>query len=188
MAQIPRGRSPCLCGMLLSIALGPLVVRMVAHPLRKGGGLLGDTDLGGLIAVTGLSAASRARTHMALEYLPFILYALRALYRGGRDSVEGQLHVHRCQTTAILALGAAIASIIGTRGLDDPIGRSFAPIARAASIPMSSSFSFFSFRTSRCFDAARDPPLFLGFLKGSIFSGPCAPCGQRLSLRLLSCC
>jgi len=159
----------------------------VAHPLRKGGGLLGDPDPWCLIAVTGLSAATAGLVHsMALEYLPFILM-LFALYtaREGfplKDScmVTAGQHGHprawRSDREHHRTTGASMILI--------------RPLIRANSARGFNTHVvvFFIFLVSNIGGALTPLAIrrsSLASSKGSISSGPCAPCGQR---SLYGCC
>ena len=85
-ANLPWPLALPFAGMLLSIALGPLVVREWWHiHYEKAAAFWAILTLGGLIAITGLSAATAGLVHsMATRISTLHSYALRALYRGGR--------------------------------------------------------------------------------------------------------
>jgi Na+/H+ antiporter NhaD/arsenite permease-like protein len=160
-------------GMLLSIALGPLVVREWWHiHYEKAAAFWALLAIGGLIATTGVAPAVAGVVHsMATEYLPFILMLFALYTAAGGISVEGQLHGSPLVNTAILALGAAIASIIGTTGASMILIR---PLIRANSARGFNTHVvvFFIFLVSNIGGALTplgDPPLFLGFLQGVDF-------------------
>jgi Na+/H+ antiporter NhaD/arsenite permease-like protein len=111
------------------------------------------------------------------EYTAFIAL-LAALYviTGGLH-VSGSLSGTPLLNTALLALGAALASVIGTTGasvlLVRPLLRANEARERKAHVVV-----FFIFTVSNCgglLTPLGDPPLFLGFLKG-------VPFGWTLSL------
>ena len=93
-ARLPWPLALPFAGMLLSIALGPLVVKEWWHiHYEKAAGFWAILTLGGLIAVEGLPAAAAGFVHsMALEYLPFILMLFAFYTAAGGITVEGKLN------------------------------------------------------------------------------------------------
>ena len=103
---------------------------------------------------------------MALEYLPFALYTA-----AGGISVEGRLHGSPHVNTSILALGAAIANVIGTVGTSMILIR---PLIRANSARRFNAHVvvFFIFLVSNIggiLTPLGNAPLFLGYLQGIDF-------------------
>ena len=108
---------------------------------------------------------------MLAEYIPFILL-LTALYTvAGGIFVRGNLHGSPLLNTGILALGAVLASVMGTTGASMLMIR---PLIRANDNRKHSAHIvvFFIFIVSNAGGSLTplgDPPLFLGFLKGVDF-------------------
>jgi len=102
------------------------------------------------------------------EYVSFIVL-LAALYViSGGVYVRGSLNGTPLANTALLSLGAAIASIVGTTGASVLLIR---PLLRANKTRVAKAHIvvFFIFVVSNCgglLTPLGDPPLFLGFLKG----------------------
>jgi Na+/H+ antiporter NhaD/arsenite permease-like protein/Tfp pilus assembly protein PilF len=173
-ANLPWPLALPFAGMLLSIALGPIVVRQWWHiHYEKAAAFWAILTLGGLAAVTGPSAAAAGFVHsMMHEYLPFILMLFALYTAAGGISVEGKLSGSPLVNTAILAIGSTAASIIGTTGASMILIR---PLIRANS---SRKFNaphvvvFFIFLVSNIggvLTPLGDPPLFLGYLEGVDF-------------------
>ncbi|MGH6796369.1 MAG: sodium:proton antiporter, partial [Methylocella sp.] len=160
-------------GILLSIALGPVAVKEWWHiHYAKAAGFWAILALLGLIAVEGLPAAAAGFVHsMVLEYLPFILVLFALYTTAGGISVESELSGSPLVNTTTLALGAVIASIIGTTGasmiLIQPLVR--ANSARSFNAHVVIFFIFLVSNIGGVLTPLGDPPLFLGFLKGIDF-------------------
>jgi hypothetical protein len=108
---------------------------------------------------------------MALEYLPFILMLFALYTAAGGISVEGRLHGSPHVNTSILALGAAIANVIGTVGTSMILIR---PLIRANSARRFNAHVvvFFIFLVSNIggiLTPLGNAPLFLGYLQGIDF-------------------
>jgi Na+/H+ antiporter NhaD/arsenite permease-like protein len=159
--------------LLLSIALGPLVAPRLWH--RRYGMIAGGLALLAVAALAvafGLSVALAAFAHAMLgEYLSFIAL-LAALYTvSGGILVAGDLRGTPAVNTAFLALGTAIASIVGTTGaamiLISPLLRANERRRHKAHIVV-----FFIILVGNIGGALTplgDPPLFVGFLRGVDF-------------------
>jgi Na+/H+ antiporter NhaD/arsenite permease-like protein len=109
--------------------------------------------------------------HAALEYLSFIALLGSLFVISGGIYLKGSLSGTPLLNTAILAIGALLANVVGTTGasvlLIRPLLRANAPRERKAHIVV-----FFIFVVSNCgglLTPLGDPPLFLGFLKGVPF-------------------
>jgi len=107
----------------------------------------------------------------AEEYAAFIVLLASLYVITGVIHVRGSLSGTPLLNTAILALGSALASVIGTTGasvlLIRPLLRANAPRRRVVHVVI-----FFIFGVSNCgglLTPLGDPPLFLGFLKGVPF-------------------
>src|SRR5450631_989516 len=172
-ATLPWPLALPFAGMLLSIAFGPLVVKEWWHiHYEKAAAFWAVLAVGGLIASAGAAPASAGLVHsMVAEYLPFILMLFALYTAAGGISVEGPLAGSPSVNTAILALGAAIASIIGTTGasmiLIRPLIR--ATSARGYTTPVAVFFIFLVSNIGGALTPLGDPPLFLGFLHGVDF-------------------
>ena len=105
-------------GMLLSIALWPLIAPHVWH--MHYGKITAVWALAFLLPFAGrfgLATAGAGVVHALLaEYLPFIIL-LTALYTvAGGIVIRGNLHGSPRTNTTLLAIGTALASVMGTTG------------------------------------------------------------------------
>lgn len=172
-ANLPWPLALPFAGMLLSIALGPLVVKEWWHiHYEKAAACWAILAVGGLVASIGITATAAGVLHsMALEYLPFILMLFALYTAAGGLSVEGRLHGSPHVNTSILALGAAIANVIGTVGTSMILIR---PLIRANSARRFNAHVvvFFIFLVSNIggiLTPLGNAPLFLGYLQGIDF-------------------
>lgn len=160
-------------GMLLSIALLPLLVPRFWHHH------FGKVAAGWALAfgvpyalMTGLGQTSSVLVHMLLgEYIPFIVLLTALFTVSGGIHVQGNLHGSPALNTGILALGAAMASLMGTTGASMLLIR---PLLRANDNRKHTVhvYVFFIFLVSNIGGSLTplgDPPLFLGFLQGVSF-------------------
>ncbi|MCX8565735.1 MAG: transporter, UIT6 family (TC 9.B.53) [Glomeribacter sp. 1016415] len=157
-------------GMLLSIALLPLLTAAFWH--KHFGKVSGFWALAFILpyaALFGIGEVSQIVVHaFVAEYMPFIIL-LAALYTvAGGICVRGNLHGSPRVNTALLALGAALASVMGTTGaamlLIRPLLRANDNRRHVAHVVI-----FFIFLVANIGGALTplgDPPLFLGFLNG----------------------
>ncbi|MET0430289.1 MAG: sodium:proton antiporter [Microvirga sp.] len=160
-------------GMLLSIALGPLLApRAFEHHQGKIAAFWAALVLGPMALVAGPGTAAQAFTHtLLLEYVPFIVLLLALFTVAGGIMVRGNLHGGPGVNTALLAIGAGLASLIGTTGASMVMIR---PVLRANDHRRRNAHVvvFFIFLVSNIGGSLTplgDPPLFLGFLHGVDF-------------------
>ena len=160
-------------GMLLSIALLPLLVPHFWH--QHFGKVAAGWSLALLLpfaAAFGAGAAGQALVHTLLaEYIPFIVLLTALFTVSGGIYVRGNLHGSPALNTGLLALGAVLASLMGTTGASMLLIR---PLIRANDNRKHTVhvFVFFIFIVSNAGGSLTplgDPPLFLGFLKGVSF-------------------
>jgi Na+/H+ antiporter NhaD/arsenite permease-like protein len=160
-------------GMLLSIALGPIVVKEWWHiHYEKAAAFWAGLTLIGLSVSAGPYAAAKDFVHcMALEYLPFILMLFAFYTAAGGISVEGKLKGTPLANTGVLAVGTLVAGIIGTTAasmiLIRPLLR--ANVARARNAHVVVFFIFLVSNIGGVLTPLGDPPLFLGYLHGVDF-------------------
>lgn len=159
--------------LLLCIAVLPLAVpHWWEHNRNKG---LVVAALSAPLAIYLVSAWGEGGVHQLLEkgmeYGSFLLLLGSLFAISGGIYVQGSLSGTPLLNTAIIALGAILASVVGTTGasmvLIRPLLRANAPRVRRAHIVV-----FFIFVVSNCgglLTPLGDPPLFLGFLKGVPF-------------------
>ncbi len=160
-------------GILLSIATGPLFYpHLWEHHYGKFAAFWSACIIVPLVITAGWSGASHALVHtILLEYVPFILL-LFALYTiAGGIYLEGNLRGTPAANTLLLALGAFLASFVGTTGASMIMIR---PLLRANDdrVFRVHTVVFFIFLVSNIGGALTplgDPPLFVGFLKGVDF-------------------
>jgi len=160
-------------GILLSIAVWPLVAPHFWH--RHFGKISAAWALAFLLpfaVVFGPAAAGVNLVHaMVAEYIPFIILLTALFTVSGGIYIRGNLHGSPGLNTAILAIGAVLASFMGTTGASMLLIR---PLIRANDNRkhVAHVVIFFIFIVSNAGGSLTplgDPPLFLGFLKGVDF-------------------
>jgi Na+/H+ antiporter NhaD/arsenite permease-like protein len=160
-------------GVLLSIALLPLLAPAFWHHHY------GKVALGWALAflvpfalLHGAGTAGQALVHTLLaEYLPFIILLVALFTVSGGIYVRGNLHGSPALNTGLMAIGAVMASVMGTTGASMLLIR---PLIRANDNRrhVAHVVVFFIFIVSNIGGSLTplgDPPLFLGFLKGVEF-------------------
>jgi hypothetical protein len=108
---------------------------------------------------------------IVIEYIPFIVLLFSLYVISGGISLKGDLPAHPSTNTAFLAVGAGIASFIGTTGASMLLIR---PLLQTNSERkhVIHTVIFFIFLVSNiggCLLPIGDPPLFLGYLFGVPF-------------------
>ncbi len=174
-------------GLLLSIAILPLLWPRFWHRHygKVAAGWAGLLLLP-LAALLGPAGVAAQLLHIALqEYLPFIALLLALYTTGGGVLVTGSLVGTPATNTALLALGTALASVMGTTGASMLLIR---PMLRANALRTHKThiFVFFILLVSNIGGALTpvgDPPLYLGFLAGVAFFWP----AQHLAAPFLLC-
>jgi Na+/H+ antiporter NhaD/arsenite permease-like protein len=160
-------------GILLSIAIGPLLVPKTWHD-HYGKIALGwaAVTLAPLAIFYGASAALAIFLHtMVAEYMSFILL-LFALYTvAGGILVTGSIRPNPRNNAGALALGTVIASIVGTTGaamiLIRPLIRTNACRKHNAHVIVF--FIILAANVGGALTPVGDPPLLVGFLHGVPF-------------------
>lgn len=172
-SQLALGWGVPFAGLLLSIALVPLLAPIFWH--HHFGKVAAGWALAFLLpfaAVFGAGAAAIHFVHALLgEYLPFILLLTALFTVAGGIFIRGNLHGSPGLNTVLLAIGAVLASFMGTTGASMLMIR---PLIRANDNRQHKSHVvvFFIFIVSNAGGSLTplgDPPLFLGFLKGVDF-------------------
>jgi Na+/H+ antiporter NhaD/arsenite permease-like protein len=160
-------------GILLTIAIMPLLFPKIwHHHYGKIAFLWSALTLAPLAALHGLPAAIAGFIHAMLgEYLSFIV-VLFALYTvAGGILVTGNLRGNPWTNTALLGIGTAMASVVGTTGaamiLIRPVIR--ANTARQHNVHVVVFFIFLVANIGGALSPLGDPPLFVGFLRGVEF-------------------
>jgi Na+/H+ antiporter NhaD/arsenite permease-like protein len=157
-------------GILLSIALFPLLAPAFWH--HHYGKISAAWALAFLLpfaAAFGAQLAGVQLVHaLVAEYIPFIILLTALFTVAGGIHIRGNLHGAPGLNTAILAIGAVLASFMGTTGASMLLIR---PLIRANDnrVHKVHVIVFFIFIVSNAGGALTplgDPPLFLGFLKG----------------------
>ncbi len=177
VAHLPKDLSllwivPFVC-MLLSIALGPILAPHFWHHHY------GKIALGwGLAFVIpcyfafGTEITVYEVIHiLVLDYIPFIILLFSLFTVAGGIRLKGSLVGTPMVNTAILAIGTAIASLMGTTGAAMLLIR---PLLRANAhrkfrVHQVVFFIFLVANIGGSLSPLGDPPLFLGFLKGVSF-------------------
>ena len=160
-------------GLLLSIALMPLLVPQFWH--HHFGKVTLAWSLIFLLPFAAMYCAGQAGANFihALfgEYIPFIILLTALFTVSGGIFIRGNLHGSPGLNTSILAIGAFLASFMGTTGASMLMIR---PLIRAndnrkhvAHVVVF--FIFIVANAGGSLTPLGDPPLFLGFLKGVDF-------------------
>jgi Na+/H+ antiporter NhaD/arsenite permease-like protein len=160
-------------GILLSIATGPIFYpHLWEHHYGKFALAWSLCVIVPLLIAGGFAGGGHPLLHtLLLEYVPFILL-LFALYTiAGGIYLEGNLRGTPAANTLLLAVGAFLASFVGTTGASMIMIR---PLLRANDdrVHRVHTVVFFIFLVSNIGGALTplgDPPLFVGFLKGVDF-------------------
>ena len=160
-------------GMLLSIALGPLLFADIwHHHYGKIAAVWAALIVAPMALLYGFDAMAHVVFHTAaLEYVPFILMLTALFTAAGGLVLRGNLHGAPMLNTGLLALGTALASIIGTTGASMVLIR---PLLRANdnrrhNVHVVVFFIFLVSNIGGSLTPIGDPPLFLGFLRGVSF-------------------
>ncbi len=172
-AQLSAAWSIPFVGVLLSIALCPLLMPAIWH--RHDSKIMLAWAAAFLLpfaAVFGPAAAASGFLHaLVAEYIPFIVLVGTLFVVAGGIYIRGNFHGSPALNVSILAVGAVLASLMGTTGasvlLIRPLIRANDGRQRAAHVVV-----FFIFIVSNAGGSLTplgDPPLFLGFLKGVDF-------------------
>lgn len=160
-------------GILLSIALMPLLTPSFWH--HHYGKVAAAWALAFFIpfaVIFGPGVAGTNFVHALLaEYIPFIILLTALFTVAGGIHIRGNLHGSPALNTALLAIGAVLASFMGTTGASMLLIR---PLVRANDnrTHRAHVVVFFIFIVSNVGGSLTplgDPPLFLGFLKGVDF-------------------
>jgi Na+/H+ antiporter NhaD/arsenite permease-like protein len=156
--------------MLLAVALLPLLAaRFWESNLRKLG-VAAALALPVLVLYLRHSPGSLART--AEDYVSFILLLGSLFVISGGISLEGDLPATPRNNTIFLAVGAVLASLVGTTGASMLLIRPLLESNRERR-HVAHTIVFFIFLVSNiggCLTPLGDPPLFLGFLQGVPFT------------------
>lgn len=161
-------------GILLSIAILPLVAPMFwHHHFGKVSAAWALAFLVPFALVFGLGVAGAGVVHALLaEYIPFIILLTALFTVAGGIYIRGNLRGSPGLNTGILAIGAVLASFMGTTGASMLLIR---PLIRANDnrkhvVHVVVFFIFIVSNAGGSLTPLGDPPLFLGFLKGVDFS------------------
>ncbi|ASK26760.1 sodium:proton antiporter [Neisseria chenwenguii] len=159
--------------ILLSIALGPLLVpHLWHHHFGKITALWTALFLIPFVGTFGLETGVHTVSHALVEeYIPFILLLLALYTVSGGILVWGNLHGSPKLNTALLAIGTALASLMGTTGAAMLMIRPLlkANDNRRHNVHVVVFFIFLVANIGGGLTPLGDPPLFLGFLKGVDF-------------------
>jgi len=160
-------------GMLLSIAVLPLALPSLWH--HHFGKIAAGWSLAFLVPfalVFGPALAGTSVVHTMLgEYLPFVILLTALFTSAGGIYVRGNLHGSPGLNVGLMAIGAVLASFMGTTGASMLLIR---PLIRANDCRKHSAhvivfFIFIVANASGSLTPLGDPPLFLGFLQGVSF-------------------
>jgi len=159
--------------MLLSIAIMPLLAPRIWHhhfgKIAAGWALAFVVPFA--LAFGGGAAASAVVHALLAEYLPFIILLTALFTVAGGIYIRGNLHGSPTLNTGLMAVGAVLASLMGTTGASMLLVR---PLIRANDnrkhvVHVIIFFIFIVSNAGGSLTPLGDPPLFLGFLKGVSF-------------------
>ncbi|MFO0865315.1 MAG: sodium:proton antiporter [Gemmataceae bacterium] len=164
------------CGLLLSIALMPVLAEKLWHGnLRKLlFSLLWSAPIlawFGWLHVQHHEHALERIQHSMIEYVEFMVL-LTALYAiAGGIVLKGDIKATPTTNALILLFGAALANLVGTTGASMLLIRPFLRMNRLRTrrIHLPVFFIFLVSNLGGLLTPLGDPPLFLGFLKGVDF-------------------
>ena len=172
-AQLSAWWALPFAGMLLSIALLPLAAPALWQ--RHAGKIAFGWSLAFLLpfaARFGVAEAGHGLAHTLLaDYLPFVVLLTALFTTAGGIFVRGNLRGSPALNAGLMAIGAVLASFMGTTGASMLLIR---PLIRANDNRRSTAhvIVFFIFIVANAAGALTplgDPPLFLGFLQGVSF-------------------
>jgi hypothetical protein len=159
-------------GMLLSIAVGPLVAPHFWHANygKVAAGWIAVFSVP-FLAIFGGKAVYEILHIVLLDYVPFIILLGALFTAAGGICLKGSLRGSPAVNTAILFIGTVLASWMGTTGAAMLLIR---PILRANAwrkhrVHVVVFFIFLVANIGGSLTPLGDPPLFLGFLKGVDF-------------------
>lgn len=160
-------------GLLLSIALGPLLVPAFwHHHFGKIAAFWGAAFLLPFALAFGVGAAWHGAVHAVVaEFIPFVVLLTALFTTAGGICVHGKLRGGSWLNTGLLTLGTVLASIMGTTGAAMLLIR---PLIRANdnrkhNVHVVVFFIFLVANAGGSLTPLGDPPLFLGFLQGVDF-------------------
>ena len=186
-AHDDRGPAPTiplwLCApfalLLLSIALMPFINERFWHKHFPdfAFGLAGITIAYYLLGYDagdyhhGLSYGQYVMLHTGVEYYAFIALIGGLYVASGGVLIDVRGRGRPAVNTALLALGAVLANVMGTTGASVLLIRPFMRINKGRLRPIHVvMFIFIVSNCGGCLTPIGDPPLYLGFLKGVPFS------------------
>jgi len=175
-AELPAWLALPFAGLLLCIAIAPVLVRRLWHlHSGKAATFWAVLTLIGLVAMVGRKTAGLAlgQTFFA-DYLPFVLMLFALFTASGGLAVSGTFRGTPRFNCALLALGALLASLVGTTGASLILIRPLiaANRGRRAKAHLAIFFIFLVSNIGGALSPLGDPPLFLGFLNGVAFFWP----------------
>lgn len=164
-------------GLLLCIAVLPLMSATEHWWESNKNRLMVALSLGGVTllyyaATSGVGKVVSVLDHALMaEYIPFIVLLFALYVISGGICLKGDLAAHPATNTGFLAVGALIASFVGTTGASMLLIR---PLLQTNSERhhVRHTVIFFIFLVSNiggCLLPIGDPPLFLGYLRGVPF-------------------
>ena len=160
-------------GLLLSIALGPLLAPAFwHHHFGKITAFWGAAFLIPFALVFGVGAAWYGAVHAVVaEYIPFVVLLTALFTTAGGICVHGSLRGGPRLNTGLLTLGTVLASIMGTTGAAMLLIRPLisANDNRKHNVHVVVFFIFLVANAGGSLTPLGDPPLFLGFLQGVDF-------------------
>lgn len=163
-------------GLLLSVAIVPLVAHRFWH---KRAGLVMLLWTAALLVPQALLQGPEAAAHDAwhavlIEYLPFVALLLALFTAGGGILLEGGPWGTPAGNTLLLAIGTALAGVMGTTGVSmvliHPLLRSNAH--RKSRVHLVVFFILLCANIGGVTSPLGDPPLYIGFLRGVPFFWP----------------
>jgi Na+/H+ antiporter NhaD/arsenite permease-like protein len=160
-------------GLILSIALAPLVAPGLWH---RHYGKIAALFVAALLVPFTITFGSAETAHnvvhtLVLEYVPFLALLFALFTIAGGICLKGTPAGTPAVNTALIALGTALASIMGTTGASMLLIRPLltANEARAHRVHAIVFFILLVGNVGGALSPLGDPPLFIGFLRGVDF-------------------
>ncbi len=155
--------------LLAVLALVPLVAAEWWE--SNGRKLLVSAVLSAPILVLYLMHDPEALEHAAIEYVSFVVLIGGLFFVAGGVMLEGDLEATPLTNATFLALGALLASAIGTTGASMLLIRPLLSTNKERRFVVHTLvfFIFIVANVGGCLTALGDPPLFLGYLRGVPF-------------------
>jgi Na+/H+ antiporter NhaD/arsenite permease-like protein len=157
--------------MLLTIAIAPLVAEHLWEKNRNKLIFTAVLSVASVVMLTSYGMGQNVVHSVLDEYIPFVMLLLSLFVVTGGIHISGDIKAKPLTNTSILALGFALASVMGTTGAAMLLIRPLLQINQQRKYRVHTVL-FFIALVANCgglLTPLGDPPLFLLFLKGADF-------------------